>query len=153
MNIIINVSFILHGEYYRVMRLLIIVIITQLSLSSSGLTCCRRGFHAHGLVGCSRRPSRGRTSCQVLHDLKYSYCSHRVSTVKIYRGHNIQEVRSATRSLWEPWKRWLVTSCDIESSRAWATCKVPHGYLDHHNAATDDDDCMFFPTWLIRPMR
>ena len=40
-------------------------------------------------------------------------------------------------SLWEPWNRWLVTSCDIESSRAWATCKVPHGYLDHHNAATD----------------
>ena len=27
-NIIINVSFILHGEYFRVMRLLIIVIIT-----------------------------------------------------------------------------------------------------------------------------
>ena len=40
-------------------------------------------------------------------------------------------------SLWEPWNRWLVTSCDMESSRAWATCKVPHGYLDHNNAATD----------------
>ena len=61
----------------------------------------------------------------------------RASTVKIYWGHNIQEVRSATMSLWEPWKRWLVTSCDIESSRAWATCKVPHGYLDHNSAATD----------------
>ena len=61
----------------------------------------------------------------------------RASTVKIYWGNNIQEVRSATMSLWEPWKRWLVTSCDMESSRAWATCKVPHGYLDHHNAATD----------------
>ena len=71
--------------------------------------------------------------------------------MKIYRGHNIQEVRSATRSSWEPWKRWLVTSCDIESSRAWATCKVPHGYLDHHNAATDDDvnwcSCFFRPGW------
>ena len=54
-------------------------------------------------------------------------------------------------SLWEPWNRWLVTSCDIESSRAWATCKVPHGYLDHHNAATDDDvnwcSCFFRPGW------
>ena len=45
------------------------------SLSSSGLTCCRMGFHAPGLFGCSRRPSRGRTSCQVLHDFQYSYCS------------------------------------------------------------------------------
>ena len=53
----------------------IIIIITKLSLSSSGLTCCRRGFHVHGLVGCSRRPSRGRTSCQVLQDFQYSYCS------------------------------------------------------------------------------
>ena len=61
----------------------------------------------------------------------------RASAVKIYRGNNIQEVRRSTTSLWEPWNRWLVTSCDIESSRAWATCKVPHGYLDHHNAATD----------------
>ena len=69
----------------------------------------------------------------------------RASTVTIYRGNNIQEVRSATKSLWEPWKRWLVTSCDMESSRACATCKVPpHGYLDHHNAANDDDNCMFF---------
>ena len=68
----------------------------------------------------------------------------RASTVKIYWGNNIQEVRSATKSLWEPWKRWLVTSCDMESSRAWATCKVPHGYLDHYNAANDDDNCMFF---------
>ena len=62
----------------------------------------------------------------------------RASTVKIYWGNNIQEVRSATKSLWEPWNRWLVTSCDMESSRACATCKVPpHGYLDHNGAATD----------------
>ena len=74
----------------------------------------------------------------------------RASKVEIYWGHNIQEVRRSTMSLWEPWKRWLVTSCDIESSRAWATCEVPHGYLDHNSA---DNDVHVFPTWLIRPMR
>ena len=92
---------------------------------------------------------RDQVEAELLPRFCNSYCSHRASAVEIYWGNNIQEVKS----LWEPWNRWLVTSCDMESSRAWATCKVPHGYLDHHSAATDDDNCMFFPTWLIRPMR
>ena len=35
-------------------------------LPSRILTCCRMGFHAHDLAGCSKQPSRGQTSCRAL---------------------------------------------------------------------------------------